>query len=199
VNKRLRKSPFSHFLGQLPFVVVDLIPNIETDPEISPSLHYIQQIRNPMKSIFTILIAALVLGTLSCKQEGDSPEGVVNGPWELVKITGGFSGDVIEGENLTYTEKYQFNSDGSFSKTTSRIVTGTGLPLQALGKFTIVPNTEPDQLMNLRLVFETNPDAAATCGPSIEEVFINTDYQLINNKWAPCDGPILYYERSTSR
>lgn len=148
-----------------------------------------------MKKVITVLFSALVIGLVSCNKEDNSPSAAINGPWELVKSVSSWTGTVVEGENLTYTEKYQFNPDGSFSKTTTRGDLTSVLPRQGLGKFTIVPNTEEDQLMNLNLVFETGTDIAGTCVANKENLFISTNYQLINSSWAPCDGPTLFYER----
>lgn len=151
-----------------------------------------------MRKITTLFFLALTISLVSCNKEDNGPS-TINGPWELFKIESSFPPSVVEGENLTVTEKYQFNPDGSFSKVNSRVDSGTGLPYQALGKFTIIPNTSENQLLNLKLDFETGGESVASCSAKTEYLFINTDYKLINIEWAPCDGPILYYERKPTR
>jgi hypothetical protein len=152
-----------------------------------------------MRKVIIVLFSALIIGLVSCNKEDNGPT-TINGPWELVKVESSFPPLVLERENITYTEKYQFNPDGSFSKVSTDVSTGTGIPFQALGKFNIIPNTSEDQLINLKLVFETGREIVGNCSSTNEErLFVNKVYQLVNNELAPCDGPVLFYERSATR
>lgn len=153
-----------------------------------------------MKKILLALIMAMTsFGMISCDKEEIVPASV-NGPWDLVKLVEARGGDPIVGQDIGFTEKYEFFAGGGFAKTSTRIDTDTGQPIKALGKFTIIPNTSEEQLLNLRLVFETKPELIVNCNSTTEErLFINADYQLVNDSWLRCDGEIFIYERSASR
>lgn len=65
----------------------------------------------------------------------------------------------------------------------SKIVTSydiSPLPIQATGRYESIDATESDQLLEVVLTFDSNPELAATCEPGVEFLHITKENLLFN-------------------
>ncbi|MBW3467091.1 hypothetical protein [Arthrospiribacter ruber] len=147
----------------------------------------------------SLLILFLALAFVACNQDNKEPEFNVLGYWNLIEIRSHVPADMGATE-VDFEEKYIFNDDGTFIKTTQRSKKGDLLeiPLQAFGKYELL---EVDELntniaQTFLLTFETNTHMAATCEQDFTEVvYITHDNKLFNMSWFACDGPGFVYSK----
>ncbi|EOZ95815.1 hypothetical protein A33Q_3177 [Indibacter alkaliphilus LW1] len=139
----------------------------------------------------------LALCFVSCNQDDKEPEFNVLGYWNLIEIRSHIPS--ADGE-VDFEEKYIFNDDGTFIKTTQRGNKGELLeiPSQAFGKYELleVEEMNPNISRTYMLTFETNVQMAASCNQdSTEVVYITYDNKLFNMSWFACDGPGFVYSK----
>lgn len=154
--------------------------------------------------MYTAFAIFLILGIslVSCKKEDSQPTIDIYGTWELVKLSGSWTGEIIEGEDLDFQERYIFHQDGTFIKYSERAWSYIGDvpegPFQALGNFEIEPSSDVRFIFELNLIFDTGEEVVANCGQGNQEfLIINPNQELVNTSWAACDGPGFYYHKQT--
>jgi hypothetical protein len=130
-----------------------------------------------------LLFILLTQLSFACNQDKNDPVANLIGSWELVEVISSWPVEVDQ----DFTEKYLFNTDGTFSKTSTR--TGTGISVQAMGKYEILDFNEYDHLVTITLDFESSPELAVSCGSGMELLHISKENLLKNTSSMPCDGP----------
>lgn len=100
----------------------------------------------------------------------------------------------IQSPENNQMEIYVFGSDNSFTK--KKEVNGEEVIVS--GVFSLI---EDENLLKLTFndlpeSIENNYEIISSCSRSAKTEYFSYDGKLlINNSWAPCDGPYLYFER----
>jgi hypothetical protein len=137
--------------------------------------------------------------TFSCNQVDKNPEFNILGYWNLSELTNSWTNETVIREELDFSERYIFNGDGTFIKT-STIAKGQGekaaIPEQALGLFELIPSDDSGYIFKVILTYDTNLHMAANCSEGNQEfLFITGDKKLTNMASAACDGPVFVYTK----
>jgi hypothetical protein len=151
-----------------------------------------------MKNLFVPVLFLLL--NFSCNQVDKNPEFNILGYWNLSEVTNSWTNETIIGEELDFSERYIFNGDGTFIKT-SIITKGQGetsaIPEQALGLFELIPSEESGYIFKVILTYDTNQYMAANCSEGNHEfLFVTGDIKLTNMTSAACDGPVFVYTKN---
>ena len=147
-----------------------------------------------------LLVPVLFLMLLfSCSQVDKNPEFNILGYWNLAELTNSWTNETVIGEELDFSERYIFNGDGTFIKTSIKIKGQGGepvIPEQALGLFELIPSDDSGYIFKVILTYETNLQMAANCSEgNMEFMFITGDKKLTNMTSATCDGPVFVYTK----
>jgi len=150
-----------------------------------------------MKRLLVPVLFLLLM--FSCNQVDKNPEFNILGYWNLAELSNSRTNVTFKGEELDFSERYIFNGDGTFIKT-STITTGQGkepvIPEQALGLFELIPSDDSGYIFKVILTYETNLQMAANCSEGNQEfMFITGDKKLTNMTSAACDGPVFVYTK----
>ncbi|WP_373521108.1 hypothetical protein [Aquiflexum sp.] len=140
----------------------------------------------------SILLFTLLL--ISCKEDEIHPESAIWGQWELIKSVNSWTGEVMEGEDIEWSEIYTFNSNNTFLKTRN----STDGEFEASGTFTWTESDPLDSSMArgfLTLTFQAGMESSSTCYSDGSEVLVITQQQVLMNTWDYCDGPRLQYQK----
>lgn len=145
-----------------------------------------------------VVLWVCLLSCLACSQDDREPEFSILGYWNLSKVQNAMM--VNASETPSFQERYIFNDDGTFIKFSTRIGTDIErgeLPFQSFGKYALINSAEASlqNLFEVELIYETNPQIAGSCLPEIELLHFDNSKQLKNLSWSACDGPILVYTR----
>lgn len=150
-----------------------------------------------MKKLLVPVLFLLLM--FSCNQVDKNPEFNILGYWNLAELTNSWTNETVIGEELDFAERYIFNGDGTFIKT-STIAKGQGetavIPEQALGLFELIPSDDSGYIFKVILTYDTNVHMAANCSEGNQELmFITGDKKLTNMTSAACEGPVFVYTK----
>jgi hypothetical protein len=150
-----------------------------------------------MKNLFVPVL--FLLFAFSCTQVDKNPEFNILGYWNLAEINNSWTNETVIDEELAFSERYIFNGDGTFIKT-STIAKGQGetaaIPDQALGLFELIPSDDSGYIFKVILTYDTNVHMAANCSEGNQEfLFITGDKKLTNMTSAACDSPVFVYTK----
>lgn len=106
--------------------------------------------------------------------------------WKLVGVKAAMMPNAEIEADLNYNEFYKLSEDKSFQKV--RIADGE--TVTGHGTFSI--NEEKKQLV---FKFEESSGLISNCSNQKIEYLDFSEDRLINNSWALCDGPFLYFKR----
>lgn len=136
-----------------------------------------------------LILVGMILLASCTKSKG----GINFGPekyYELSYINSGMSSQIIDKDNLDFSESIEFFPDSTFiKKRTYRDSTS------------IADGHYSSRVLNgddyLRLYYNKDTYLIQTCGPSLEEYLrIINEKELFNGGYMPCDGPGYFYTRS---
>ncbi|WP_291964183.1 hypothetical protein [Maribacter sp.] len=109
--------------------------------------------------------------------------------WELVQMSGSFTGSETTGKDMQWQEYYIFSPEGTFlkSRTVNDEVT------EATGTFEVV---EYDNDLNhyLELTYQTGNTLVGNCTGDNKELLMYRNTTMITSLWLACDGPGLDYQ-----
>ncbi|UJP65027.1 lipocalin-like domain-containing protein [Mongoliitalea daihaiensis] len=145
-----------------------------------------------------VVALLLLVSCFACSQDDKEPEFSILGYWNLSVMQNAVEG--IEMNEPLFQERYIFNDDGTFIKFSTRLggdVRNINLPVQSFGKYSFVESAEAsfENLFQVELLYETNPQIAGSCLPEFEFLVFDNARKLKNVAWASCDGPVLIYTR----
>mgnify|MGYP001197236054 CR=1 FL=1 len=140
----------------------------------------------------------LLIWCIACSQDDKEPEFSILGYWNLSNVES--SMEVTAADAPSFQERYIFNDDGTFIKFSTRLggdLRNGQLPLQSFGKYAFIdaPDASFQELFQVELIYETNPQIAGSCLPEMEFLVFDNARKLKNLAWAACDGPVLIYTR----
>lgn len=155
-----------------------------------------------------IIILLMSIGFAACSNSATVAEGIeddssenlqedledpetVNEQWKLVKMTGSMPNSEVSGEDMPYQENYQFNEDGSFSKTRE---TEEG-KITAEGTYELVENEDG---LTYQLDYPNDSEIIVSCSGNSEYLYFAEDgTTLLSGAWA-CDHAGHFYEKIAS-
>ena len=143
-----------------------------------------------MKKIIYILFVLSLLVSCSKNKEIPTTTGFLD-YYELVKMTGSFSGLETTGAQMEWQESYVLNTkERTFSK--SRLF--NKILIEASGTYSYKIN---DNQKYIELTFNKNLDIISNCTGDLKEVLIvfEDGIKLVST-WRACDGPGLEYLRA---
>ncbi|MFD2034409.1 hypothetical protein ACFSKL_06380 [Belliella marina] len=132
-----------------------------------------------MKKSFTSILLGAFLAFFACSED-EAPEQQVVGNWELIESIGSWPVDSSSDTELDFTTNYQFNFDGTFTKTR----TTDDVEEEATGNYTVVSNTDGTYI---DLTFESGLEIIESCH-SETEVFVLKSKNRLEGTWGTCDG-----------
>ncbi|MGY6522321.1 MAG: hypothetical protein ACXIUD_11360 [Mongoliitalea sp.] len=148
--------------------------------------------------VFRVVALLLLACCFACSQDDKEPEFSILGYWNLAVLENPL--EVTTMDTPTFQERYIFNDDGTFIKFSTRLggdLRNGELPLQSFGKYAFMgtPDASLQELFQVELIYETNPQIAGSCLPEMEFLVFDNARKLKNLAWAACDGPVLIYTR----
>ena len=109
--------------------------------------------------------------------------------YELTSLNSGMSGQIINRDDLDFRESIEFFKDSTFIK--QRIYSDS--TSTASGKYNSLISDENDYL---KLNYISDTYLIQTCGNSlVEYLSIQSETEIYNGGYLPCDGPGYYYTR----
>lgn len=141
-----------------------------------------------MKKIGILFILLLTL--ISCSNDEMIAVGDVDyfGKWELTKMSSAFTPAISFSDGLEWEESYDFNEDGTFTKTRLR----DNKSITVSGVYAV---TKTENEVQFELNYEKDNDIIGSCSSNLKEIlYINTSKKLFST-WQNCDGPELVYEK----
>ena len=141
-----------------------------------------------MKKIGILLILIIIL--VSCSSDEAVATGDVDyfGNWELTKMSSAFTPAISFSNALEWKESYDFNENGTFTKT--RLRDNKSITVSGTYVVTKTPNE-----IQFELTYEKDNDIIGSCSAEPKEIlFINSSKKLFST-WQNCDGPDLEYEK----
>lgn len=142
-----------------------------------------------MKKIGILLI--LIITLVSCSSDEAVATGDVDyfGNWELTKMSSAFTPAISFSNALEWKESYDFNENGTFTKT--RLRDNKSITVSGTYVVTKTPNE-----IQFELTYEKDNDIIGSCSAEPKEIlFINSSKKLFST-WQNCDGPELEYEKT---
>jgi len=110
--------------------------------------------------------------------------------WELSSINAGLSGEIIDAEEISVSEIYVLNDNGTFSKEfQDEFVQGN-----MNGKYDVTTTENREYLI---LTYEVDIDSLSYCSNgNVETMLVSDNEQILSNgSCLAFDGPAMYYER----
>ncbi|MBE8724605.1 hypothetical protein [Flavobacterium hungaricum] len=141
-----------------------------------------------MKRIVSLFILFLTL--VSCSSDEAIATGDVDffGNWNLTKMSSAFTPAISFSDGLEWEESYDFNENGTFTKT--RLRDNKSITVSGTYKVTTTQNE-----VQFELTYEKDNDIIGTCSKDSKEIlYINSSRKLYST-WQNCDGPELVYEK----
>lgn len=140
-----------------------------------------------MKKLGIIFVLTLSLvSCLSNDPKATSGTGYY-GKWTLEKMN--VRNENVTVDKLQWQENYDFNTDGTFTKTRIK----EGKTTTGNGKFVV---KKIDNETNFELTYNEKTDIVGSClGDLTESLSLNKENSLVSN-WQMCDGPGLIYKKS---
>ncbi len=108
--------------------------------------------------------------------------------WELVKMTGSFTGTETTGADMEWQEYYIFNSNATFIK--SRDIGGE--VKEASGTYITETFNEQEYL---ELTYSKGKELIASCSGNDKEQLFFSKGDVLKGNWNICDGPELEYKQ----
>ena len=140
-----------------------------------------------MKHLAFIFGLLFILTSCNKESEKSIPQDY-QGRWVLVKMSGNTPNSETTGPEMMWQEFYEFNSNGTFSKSREQNSTIT----ESSGTFTVVKSEEGTLL---ELNHTSNSDIIGSCLGNQKEVLILESSSVMTSSWNQCDGPGLAYEK----
>jgi len=142
-----------------------------------------------MKKIVSILFIMSLI--VSCSKDKEL-ETITNFSeyYELVKMTGSFSGSETTGSQMEWQETYILNTkEGTFSK--SRLF--NNILTEERGTYTYITI---DNQNYIEFTFNNDSDIIGNCTGNLKETLLvlEDDNKLVST-WGACDGPGLEYQK----
>lgn len=144
-----------------------------------------------MKNFLCLTIFTLLF--ISCSKETDPTltETEFTGIWELIETTGQTPDSKLTGNEMSFQETYQFNSDGTFIKNRNE----GGIIVKVTGTFESIEEDDSQLKATtnyLKLFHSKESSIIATCTEGYIEYLIVSN-QRLKNSWDSCDGVGLVY------
>ncbi|MFD1605196.1 hypothetical protein ACFSJW_01235 [Flavobacterium artemisiae] len=141
-----------------------------------------------MKRIVTLFI--LVLTLVSCSNDEAIATGDVDyfGNWKLTKMSSAFTPAISFSSGLEWEESYDFNENGTFTKTRLR----DNKSITVSGTYSI---TITQKEIQFELVYEKDNDIIGSCSSDPKEILYINSSKKMYSTWQNCDGPELVYEK----
>jgi len=144
-----------------------------------------------------ILLFAAIVSFYSCtKETNDIVETLeYTGKWELIKMTGSWTGQSSTGSEMEWQETYVINADNTFSKTRER--GDSTVNLSGTYIFTdegILDESQSELSTYIEFSYDTANGIIGNCysNRNIEYLYFTSNNKLIST-WEACDGPGLEY------
>lgn len=137
-----------------------------------------------------VLLFILISTLVSCSNDEALATGDVDyyGKWELTKMSSAFTPAISFSDGLEWEESYDFNIDGTFTKTRLR----DNKSITVSGTYSI---TTTQKEIQFELVYEKDNDIIGSCSSDPKEVLYINSSKKMYSTWQNCDGPELVYEK----
>ena len=135
-----------------------------------------------------ILLIILLCSCSSGSTESQFDRNVFPQEWHLIRITTSITGDFKEGTEMEFQESFILHSSGLFTKTRE---TSAGT-VEGFGKYSF---NEGENGTILELLHDSTNQTIVNCSGDLIELFSMATNETLVGSSAPCDGPILFYER----